>query len=313
MERKLSRPEIEYAHSARILAERFIQRWDVHALQLADGRYINVKKPLNIRLVSKHLKGEITLATYLLDEKDLAKETVIDADDDVQYHQLFKMAHALREENIPSYMESSRRGGHLHFFHETPVTGLEAKTFGEELLAEFHLESMEVFPKQESTNGGVGSCIRLPFGIHRKSGKRYPFVDGDGLPLAPTVQEQLLILRDARTVSGEALELYTSDALKRAKRHPIGALDNPWERIRQAKRAIDFIGRYIELTPTDTGGVGYCPFHEDKVKSFGVHRKGNYWHCFAGCGGGSIIDFWMKWRKVEFGEAVHELKELLEV
>jgi DNA primase len=44
-----------------------------------------------------------------------------------------------------------------------------------------------------------------------------------------------------------------------------------------------------------------------------VHEKGNYWHCFAGCGGGSIIDFWMKWKKIEFGEAVHQLEEMLEV
>ena len=33
----------------------------------------------------------------------------------------------------------------------------------------------------------------------------------------------------------------------------------------------------------------------------------------AGCGGGSIIDFWMKWKQLKFGEAVHELRVMLEV
>lgn len=26
----------------------------------------------------------------------------------------------------------------------------------------------------------------------------------------------------------------------------------------------------------------------------------NYWSCFAGCGGGTIIDFWMRWSALDF-------------
>ena len=202
--------------------------------------------------------------------------------------------------------------------HESPVSGLEAKTFGEELLAEFKLEPMEVFPKQEELGSGPGSLIRLPFGVHRKSGKVYPFVSReDGLPMARDIHEQIAMLRNPETVSKEALDEYTHFALE-AGRDAAGDMNgteppNIWKRIRQAEPAIDFIGRYIELTPTATGGVGYCPFHEDQHKSFGVHEKGNYWHCFAGCGGGSIIDFWMKWKQLEFVEAVHELRVMLEV
>jgi hypothetical protein len=202
--------------------------------------------------------------------------------------------------------------------HESPVSGLEAKTFGEELLAEFKLGPMEVFPKQEELRAGPGSLIRLPFGVHRKSGKVYPFVNReDGLPTAGDIHEQIALLRNPQTVSREALDEYTHFALA-TRRDAEGdrtdsGPDNIWSRIRQAEPAMDFIGRYIELTPTATGGVGYCPFHEDRHKSFGVHDKGNYWHCFAGCGGGSIIDFWMKWKKLEFDEAVRELRVMLEV
>lgn len=116
------------------------------------------------------------------------------------------------------------------------------------------------------------------------------------IDLAGDIHQQIAMLRNPKTVSREALEEFTHHALERG-RDAAGDRnraepDNIWNRIRKAEPAIEFIGRYIELTPTATGGVGYCPFHEDQHKSFGVHEKGNYWRCFAGCGGGSIIDFW---------------------
>ena len=119
------------------------------------------------------------------------------------------------------------------------------------------------------------------------------------------------------TVSREALDEFTHFALgSMSDRSGIRTNNEPdsiWNRIRQVEPAIDFIGRYIELAATATGGVGYCVFPEDRHRSFGVHEKGNYWHCFAGCGGGSIIDFWMRWKQLKFVEAVHELRVMLEV
>ncbi|MHA2433799.1 MAG: CHC2 zinc finger domain-containing protein, partial [Candidatus Thorarchaeota archaeon] len=43
----------------------------------------------------------------------------------------------------------------------------------------------------------------------------------------------------------------------------------------------------------------------------GVNDEGNYWHCFAGYGGGSVIDFWMNWRECDFTTAIKELAEML--
>ncbi len=76
---------------------------------------------------------------------------------------------------------------------------------------------------------------------------------------------------------------------------------------------VDFIGRFVDLSTTPRGAIGHCPFHEDEHQSFSVYRDGNYWKCFAGCGGGSIIDFWMKFNGVDLGEAIHELREMLEL
>ena len=74
---------------------------------------------------------------------------------------------------------------------------------------------------------------------------------------------------------------------------------------------IDFIGRYVGLRPIATGAVGLCLFHDDNLSSFGSDKKGNYWNCFAGCGGGDIISFWMKWKQCNFSTAVKELEEAL--
>jgi DNA primase len=51
---------------------------------------------------------------------------------------------------------------------------------------------------------------------------------------------------------------------------------------------------------------------DDHHFSFSVNAEKNYWHCFAGFRGGSLIDFWMKWQGIEFRQAVKELaKQLL--
>ncbi len=80
------------------------------------------------------------------------------------------------------------------------------------------------------------------------------------------------------------------------------------ERIKASVTVLDFVGQYVELSPN---GRGLCPFHDDQRSSFSVNIEQNYWSCFAGCGGGSIIDFWMKWRKCDFKTAVKELAKML--
>ena len=97
------------------------------------------------------------------------------------------------------------------------------------------------------------------------------------------------------------------------KRLALSTSSNEIERVKMAVPLIDFISAYVDLRPVASGGVGRCPFHDDKNPSFGVNKEGNYWQCFSGCGSGSIIDFWMKWNGIEFSQAVKELAELLGV
>lgn len=50
----------ELARLVSHIARRFIQRWDCYPLQLADGRYVCVKKPLTTSLLIGHLTGKLT-------------------------------------------------------------------------------------------------------------------------------------------------------------------------------------------------------------------------------------------------------------
>ena len=46
-----------------------------------------------------------------------------------------------------------------------------------------------------------------------------------------------------------------------------------------------------------------CPFHEDRKPSLSINVQTGLFTCHAGCGGGSIFDFEMRLRGVDFGQA----------
>ena len=259
-----------------------------------------------------HLQGELTLGAYVLDSDSRARYIVFDADTDAQMGQLEAMAKSLSAEGVPSYLEDSRRGGHLWLFFTWPVQGKEARAFGRGL-AEIHaLADTEVFPKQDQLSGGPGSLIRLPFGVHQKSGERYGFINFDGEPLAPTLSEQILALSSPQVVPEEMFESYRAVG----QHHPVrvdlrlqeaGGVTLS-QQIKSRVSVNDFVSQYLELSPS---GQVLCPFHDDHHASFSVNIEANYWHCFAGCGGGSIIDFWMKWQECDFKTAVSDLARML--
>lgn len=294
-----------------MLAGTFVSRRDLYARQLEDGRYCCVRKPLEERHLIAHLNGEITLGTYVLGQDSQTRFVVIDADDDLQLARLANISMSLAGSAIPSYLEASRRGGHLWLFFEQAIPGEVARTFGQSILKSHDLVGIELFPKQDKLGDGPGSLIRLPFGIHRKDGQRYGFVTSRGEPLATTYADQIRMLSNPRTVGTPALDFYirhTASLQKPTLGKPETAKNTLSEKIKHSMTVLDFVGHYVELSPA---GRGLCPFHDDSHFSFSVNAERNYWHCFAGCGGGSIIDFWMKWQGVDFRQAVKELAKNL--
>ena len=118
--------------------------------------------------------------------------------------------------------------------------------------------------------------------------------------LAPTIRDQIqLIPAPEAAFEGYGLQVAAEllPAVSAPVEEPAGPLS---ERIKASVTVLEFVGRYVDLEPTKSGAVGRCPFHADHRPSFGVNDEGNYWHCFAGCGGGAVTDFWMRWRGSDF-------------
>lgn len=293
----------------------FFQRWDLQARQLDDGRYVCIHQPLKPDHLVKHLTGRITLGTYLLDESSATRFIVFDADDNQGFNRLTHIAQMLAVERTPSYLETSRRGGHLWLFFGEPISGSLARRFGKGVMDVHRVEEVELYPKQDKLEQGPGSLIRVPFGVHRLTKLRYGFLNLDGQPLAGSTEEQIRMITHPRVVSKEAIEAYAS--IEKIRQHnsdaelPKSRKETLSNRIKNTVSVMEFVGRYIELSPTESGAIGSCPFHDDQHPSLGVNLENNYWHCFAGCGGGSVIDFWMKWRKCDFKTAVSELARML--
>jgi hypothetical protein len=290
----------------------FIQRWDLYAQQLDDGRYICVHKPLTPRHLTAHLLGKITLGTYVLDQQSRARFIAFDADNDGQFAGLKSLSADLVFEGLPSYLEHSRRGGHLWLFFDQPIEGRRARMFGNSLLDKHSLYAVELFPKQDRLGSGPGSLIRLPFGVHRRTGRRYGFLDQSGQPLALSIREQVAILSMPKSVSASAIMFDRLDpppsSAERMPAHSESRSPSASQRIKDSISVFDFVSRFVELS---SNGRGICPFHDDHRASFSVNLAENYWHCFAGCGGGSVIDFWIKWRGCDFPTAVGELGKML--
>ena len=159
-----------------------------------------------------------------------------DADDAQSWERLGYLARVLADEDAPSYLERSRRGGHLWLFLAQAVAGREARAFGKGLLVAHQIEGVELYPKQDQLADGLGSLIRTPFGVHWLAGRRHGFYTADGAGLAGSMREQICALGAPKTV-------------------PEAATLSEW--IKASLTVLEF--------------VGLCPFHDDHHPSFGVN------------------------------------------
>lgn len=314
----------EIEELAKLLAERFVVRWDWYGRQFKD-RYQAFHEPLTTELLIDHLMGKITLGTYVLDAQNRGRYMVFDADDEPNMRRLIAMSEVLAQMGCPTYREASRRGGHLWFFFGEPLSGRNIRVFGQGVLNVFNIGEIELFPKQDSLKSGPGSMIRLPFGVHRRSGRRYGFYRPDGEPLADTLRKQIRLLAIPAAVPPRIIEFYAAHAERPVEPLPVdpnfehapvenGDFSSDLDRLKHEIRLRDYVRPYVQV---NRRGMGLCPFHHDTVPSFHLNDDVNAWYCFAGCGGGSIIDFYivlqqrLYGRSLDFRTALHELREEL--
>lgn len=303
----------------RLLAARCIGRRNDYALQQDNGRYLRVGSAVTLEVLWRHVAGLATIGAYVVDEQNTCHFAVFDADSLDGLVQLLGVQRRLAADGIDSALEGSRRGGHLRvFFASALVPGLVRRW-----LLPYCPDGVEFYPKRDwATWEEPGSLVRVPLGVHRLSGRRYPFLvpagSGDRfVPVAQSVAASLDWLASIRRVPVPARETVgMRDEAGPATPHPFLAkgvgsgTSSPADMLtihgwcdRQDSLAV--LGRYVRI---DRRGMACCPFgwHHDDGKdthpSLWVHTPtvsgGRCWYCNVWKRGGNLFDFLCLWYDV---------------
>ena len=108
-------------NSLDLFLETFVSRRNDFALQRTDGGYVRAGRAICPHEVHRHLSGAQTIGSYVIDEHGCCRYAVFDANSEDRLHVLHGVQSQLAAEGIASYLELSRRGGHLWVFLATPT------------------------------------------------------------------------------------------------------------------------------------------------------------------------------------------------
>ena len=269
----------------------FLNRTTPYARQRDDGSYRWLFQPCDDTVLGAHLAGSITIAVSSLDEAGKCHWLCLDGDGEGGLAQLLRVRAHFAERGLPGVLEASRRGGHLWLLFAAPLEAGLAREVVLHLLSvlrsdELPLDRLDVYPDTRRA-GALGHAVRLPLGVHRLSGKRYPFLDEQGKPLplarlsdaltylttAPRIAVEYLTLLQAQLAAAEE----ESTAITSAE--PLAV--QPTERASSSTRSgvmrwvdahISPLDLLAELAPTSElqragqGWLGWCPFHDDQAQ-----------------------------------------------
>ena len=303
-----------------------IGRHNDYAVQRSDGLYYRTRRPLTYEVLRRHVAGMETIGTYLIDEQGCCRFAVFDADTDAGLFQVIAVQARLASDGVPSYLEASRRGVHLRVMFSAPAPAALVRRW----LLPYCPADVEFYPKQDGADWEhPGSLIRVPFGVHRLTGRRYPFVvagsDGRLVPVVSSVKAALSWLSTVERAPVPAAEsVPRRDKLPPAqqKKYPAKKVAGcapvaPTLTIRAwcaAQHPYTLIGRYVAL---DSRGMGCCPFGwhhsdgRDTHPSFKVYEPtytGGYcWYCHVWQQGGSVFDFLLLYLNLEVRELWHRI------
>jgi hypothetical protein len=189
-------------------AHLFAGRENLHARQWwnPDGRggYAPVHEPFSPRIALNHLLGNVTVGVYVvrLDntvgffaiDLDVTKRGLAAARSSVGEarrlrgllgSEVRRLTDALASLGVPALVEDSGyKGRHLWVFLAAPEGAAVVRQFGQLFLARWAPRTpdlqVEFFPKQDGTGSGIGNLIKLPLGIHRRTGRWSRLLRPDG-------------------------------------------------------------------------------------------------------------------------------------
>jgi hypothetical protein len=304
----------------RLLAARCIGRRNDYALQQDNGRYLRVGSAVTLDVLRRHVVGSETMGAYVIDEAETCHFAVFDADSLDGLVQLLGVQRRLAADGIDSALEGSRRGGHLRVFFASAV----APDLVRRWLLPYCPDDVEFYPKRDwATWDEPGSLMRVPFGVHRLTGRRYPFLvaasDGSGdrvVPAAQSVAASLEWLATIRRVPVPERETVGVRDGVPPDTHPFLAkgvgvgTSSPIDSMTihewcDRHDSVTVIGQYVRL---DRRGMACCPFGwhhangKDAHPSLWAHTPassgGPCWYCNTWKRGGNLFDFLCLWYKV---------------
>jgi hypothetical protein len=292
----------------------WVNRAVPYATQQADGTYRWVYAPCDTALLVAHLRGDITLAVSSSDECGRCRWLCLDADGLGTVPQLLALRAALAVRGLPGVVEASRRGGHLWLVLEAPVSAAAARTVLMDTLPELQaagtdMPEVELYPDAgAAVPGALGHAVRLPLGVHRITGQRYPLFDPQGNPCAftsapaalryvlalPRISATRMLASDGpRPASASAV---VSDATPARAYGQVGTRSAVIRWVDAHVGVPDLLSELaplVELRPVGRGYLGWCPFHDDRAPDaagrpgtpsfYAVHdpRYGWSWRCFS--------------------------------
>ncbi|MBF0103344.1 MAG: hypothetical protein HQK77_20780 [Desulfobacterales bacterium] len=184
--------------------------------------YVPVNEPITLKVAENHILGQHTIGVYpiRLDQtvnfiafdfdlpKPLIRKTISSQSQWKSAMQILQKSvcqfiDMCSAEEIPIYLEDSGfKGRHAWIFLDTPISAGVAKKCAELLSLKLKLNanevSLEIFPKQgRVADHGLGNLIKLPLGIHKKTGKRGKFI----LPDGRIIENQLEYLQQIKKAS----------------------------------------------------------------------------------------------------------------
>lgn len=211
-----------------------------------ESGYSPIHEPLTPAVIRNHLLGVYTVgvypirldgtATFFAVDLDINKTALQRAHGDPPYAQQLRdtlrceaarLLQTLRDLGFsPLFENSGYKGRHFWVFLEEPETAETLHLLGRLFLGQQTRQipdglHLEFFPKQAGVKQqGLGNLIKLPLGIHRRTGRRSQLLDDQGRPIDRPLEALRRVVRTPRSVLYAALE-----RLKAAL--PQGAADAP--------------------------------------------------------------------------------------
>ncbi|MDK2040719.1 DEAD/DEAH box helicase [Aliarcobacter butzleri] len=165
----------------------FVARFDIYAKKWVsrDGSkqgFFPVTKtfqgedytPITNYEIEEHLRGNLFLASYCINQKNMSKFVVFEIADEDK----FKLQIALNSLNIKAYYElSSYNSLFVWVFFEEEISSKIAFNFALYLLKKVNI-SAKTYPNKEfATKENLGNCIELPLHLKHRDKNRTVFID----------------------------------------------------------------------------------------------------------------------------------------